>query len=142
MQRTVAFRQQLPAAVDDNGVGIGVGLCLAGTLKAKQLDEYEIIQDAEGLKFETVSEHMHLIDGADYTVYIPTAKSEPFIRELQQSGPTKKLLRLLAPFAVTVYEQQFQMLKDANALILVSDNVGILCDPCFYSSDTGLKLNT
>ena len=112
------------------------------TLKAKQLDEYEIIQDAEGLKFETVSEHMHLIDGADYTVYIPTAKSEPFIRELQQSGPTKKLLRLLAPFAVTVYEQQFQMLKDANALILVSDNVGILCDPCFYSSDTGLKLNT
>lgn len=32
----VAFRQQLPAAVDDFGVGVGVGLCLAGTFEAKQ----------------------------------------------------------------------------------------------------------
>ncbi len=109
------------------------------TLKDKeQLDEKQIIERAKNLQFKTVADAFRLIDGAGYTVYIPTDEGAALTQELRQNGPTRALLRKLGQYGVNVYRDYFQKLCDAGKLETISENAGILLDISLYSPETGL----
>ena len=104
----------------------------------KQLDEKEIISCAEQMKFKTVSERFHIIDGAGYTIYVPVGDGEALAEELRRNGPSQTLLRQMGQYTVSVYQQYFEELCRTGALEQVSENAGILQDTGLYSSETGL----
>lgn len=104
----------------------------------KQLDEKGIIPCAEQMKFKTVSERFHIIDGAGYTVYVPLGEGVALAEKLQQNGPNRALLRQLGQYAVSVYRQYFEELCRTGALEQISENAGILQNTGLYSSETGL----
>jgi CRISPR-associated endonuclease/helicase Cas3 len=104
----------------------------------KQLDEKEIISCAEQMKFKTVSERFHIIDGAGYTIYVPVGEGVALAEKLRQNGPNRALLRQLGQYAVSVYRQYFEELCRAGALEQISENAGILQNTGLYSSETGL----
>ncbi len=103
------------------------------------LDEKKIVPCAEKAMFSTVADRFHLIDGADYTVYIPVdEEGAALIGELRERGPSRSLLRRLGPYSVGVYRGYYEKLRDGGALESVSDNAGILLDMLLYSRETGL----
>ena len=106
----------------------------------EQLDAREIIKQASQLKFQTVAEAFRLIDGADYTIYIPEYGGAGLIRTLRAEGPNRALLRRLGQFGVSVYRQVFMKMEQSGALEMIAPNAGILLDMNLYSEETGLKL--
>ncbi len=113
------------------------------TLKdQKQLDANNILADAKNLKFETAAKHFRMIDGADYTIYIPVGEGERLIDELRNAGPSRRLLRELNLYGVNVYPELFDQFCESGSLELVKEtkNAGILRDPELYSPETGLRL--
>ena len=109
------------------------------TLKSKAyLDEKDILTDAEKLRFRTVSDHFRLIDGVDFTVYIPIDEGLALVRQLEENGPSRCLLRQLNQYGVGVYRQLFEQLCYKGSVLKISDNAGILLDLELYSPATGL----
>ena len=104
----------------------------------RQLDEKEILNHVRNLRFKSASEAFKLIEGADYTIYVPFGEGEALIRELRQRGPGRELLRKLGQYGVTVYRQYFSELCENGMLEMISPNAGILLNPALYSRETGL----
>ncbi len=104
----------------------------------KQLDEKEIIPCAEQMKFKTVSDRFHIIDGAGYTIYVPVGDGAALAEELRQYGPNRALLQQLGQYSVSVYRQYFDELCQTGALEQISENAGILRNTGLYSPETGL----
>lgn len=104
----------------------------------RQLDEKQIVENGKALRFKTVAESFKLIEGADYTVYIPRGEGKALTDALRQNGPSRGLLRRLGQYGVSVYRQYFRQLCNAGALKMVSENAGILLDDDLYSPETGL----
>ena len=109
------------------------------TLKERrQLDEKEIIQYAQKLMFETVEKRFHMIDGADYTIYVSIDDGEKLIQKLRVEGPSRQLLRNLGQYSVSVYHQYFDQMETGGKIEKITDTAGILLDTGFYSRETGL----
>ena len=109
------------------------------TLKdKKQLDEKEIVPSVEKLMFATVSQRFHLIDGVDFTVYIPLRKGAILVSQLRENGPSRKLLRELDQYAVGMYRKRFEELCDSGVVERISETAGILLDLSLYSEKTGM----
>ncbi len=104
----------------------------------KQLDEKEIVSCAEQMKFKTVSERFHIIDGAGYTIYVPVGDGSALAEKIRQNGPNRILLRQMGQYAVSVYRQYFEELCQTGALEQIAGNAGILQNTGLYSSETGL----
>lgn len=112
------------------------------TLKdSRQLDEKEILHYAEKLMFETVAKQFKMIDGADYTIYIPVGEGKTLIQQLREEGPSRMLLRKLGQYSVSVYHQYFDQLVQHGKLECISETAGILIDIGLYSRETGLPFN-
>ena len=113
------------------------------TLKdKKQLDEKEILLCAQKMMFATVSRRFRVIDSTDFTVYIPRGDGAMLVSQLRNQGPSRKLLRLLDQYAVSVYRKRFEELCDGGAIERVSETAGILSDPTLYSDKMGLSFET
>ena len=109
------------------------------TLKdSHQLDEKDILCNVNKLMFETVAKLFRMIDGADYTIYVPIEEGETLIRQLYDKGPSRQLLRSLGQYSVSVYRQYFDQLNASGRLKPITDTAGILIDTGFYSRETGL----
>ena len=109
------------------------------TLKGEQqLDAKEILPCAERLMFRTLAERFHLIEGADYTIYIPVGAGAALVQKLQAEGPSRGLMRKLGSYSINVYRRFFDDLYQAGALEKLTDHAGILTDISLYSSYTGL----
>ena len=104
----------------------------------RQLDEKGILDHVRNLRFKSAAEAFKLIDGADYTIYIPVGEGKDLIQKLRKDGPSRELLRKLGPYAVAVYRQYFAQLCDNGMLETISGNAGILLNPDLYSPETGL----
>ncbi len=116
------------------------------------LDRQQIISAFEkgiegcGLPFRTVAEKFHLMDADTRTVYIPYGRGAALLAELQTTGGSRKLYRELGRYAVSVYDQHFQALYTAGALLTAHDvpaldeNSAILNEPSLYSETMGLSL--
>lgn len=122
------------------------------SLNGEALDEQGIIraftQGLEGCEFpfRTVAEQFHLIDRSTYTVYIPHGEGRDLIQQLRDGECSRELYRKLGRYAVSVYDQHFQALYNAGALLTARDVPaldacsGILTDLTLYSKTTGLSL--
>ena len=109
------------------------------TLKdSKQLDEKDILHYAEKLMFETVAKKFRMIDGADYTIYIPVDEGKTLIQQFREDGPSRTLLRKLGQYSVSVYHHYFDQLDQNGMIERISDTSGILTDIGLYSQKTGL----
>lgn len=104
----------------------------------RQLDEKGILDHVRNLRFKSAAEAFKLIDGADYTIYIPVGEGKELIQKLRKDGPSRELLRKLGPYTVTVYRQYFAELCDNGMLETISGNAGILLNSELYSPETGL----
>jgi CRISPR-associated endonuclease/helicase Cas3 len=104
----------------------------------RQLDEKGILDHVRNLRFKSAAEAFKLIDGADYTIYIPVGEGKDLIQKLRKDGPSRELLRKLGPYTVTVYRQYFAELCDNGMLETISGNAGILLNSELYSPETGL----
>ena len=104
----------------------------------RQLDEKDILNHVRNLRFKSAAEAFKLIDGADYTIYIPVGEGKDLIQKLRKDGPSRELLRKLGPYTVAVYRQYFTQLCDNGMLETISGNAGILLNSELYSSETGL----
>jgi CRISPR-associated endonuclease/helicase Cas3 len=106
------------------------------------LDEKGILRlcGSPEMPFSQVAERFHIIDSAQFTVYIPAADSVPLLAELERFGPSRALMRRLGQYAVGVYPQHYNELKNAGALKEIGENAAVLEDARLYSGDTGLAL--
>lgn len=98
------------------------------------------------LPFRTVSETFRLIDQNTFTVYVPWGEGAMLVSRLKAGECTKLLYRQSGRYAVSVYEQHFQALYRAGALLTARDvpaldeDSAILADLTLYSEATGLSL--
>lgn len=106
------------------------------------LDEPEILKlcASQTFPFAEVARRFRIIDTAQYTVYIPTPESQPLLEELTRFGPSRELMRKLGQYAVGVYPQHYQLLRDSGVLTAVAENAAILADVRLYNPETGLAL--
>lgn len=99
-----------------------------------------------GLPFRTVAEKFHLIDQNTRTVYVPFGNGKALLEQLQTQGGTRALYRKLGRYAVSVYDQHFQALYAAGALLTAKDipaldpDSAILNDMTLYNETIGLSL--
>lgn len=123
------------------------------SLTGDALDKQSIIKAFERgiagceFPFRTVAEKFHLIDQNTYTIYVPhQEEGEALIRQLQAGECSKDLYRKLGRYAVSVYDQHFQALHAAGALLTAKDvptldaDSAILADMTLYSTTMGLSL--
>lgn len=106
------------------------------------LDEKGILKlcNDPTLPFAEVAARFRIIDNAQFTVYIPTAESEPLLAELECFGPNRERMRKLGQYAVGVYPQHYGDLRKVGALHEIAENAAVLEDTRLYSRETGLAL--
>ena len=121
-------------------------------LSGEALDKFGVIKafqtGIEGcaMPFRTVAEKFHLIDQNTRTVYIPFGGGAALIEQLKAGECSRELYRKLGRYAVSVYEQHFQALYAAGALLTAREvpalnpDSAILSDMTIYSKTTGLSL--
>lgn len=103
----------------------------------EQLDEREILSCTEKLMFRTVDEKFRMIDGAEYSIYVPLEEGKMLTDELLNNGPNRRLMRKLGEFSVSVYRDFFLRLCESGRIRRVSENAGVLEDLDLYSSELG-----
>ncbi len=112
------------------------------TLKNKSaLDQKTILEKIQKLSFETIAKDFRLIEGAEFTVYIPCVESEEQLKVLKTFGPSQGLLRKLGQYAINVYERQFWMMVGNGMAEQIAENTAILIDRSKYSEETGLCMD-
>ena len=122
------------------------------SLKGDSIDKFGIVQAFEegiqgcNMPFRTVAEQFRLIDRNTYTVYIPLGEGEEMIRRLKDGECSRVLFRKLGRYAVSVYEQHYQALYKAGAILTgaavpdLDETSAVLEDMSLYDRMTGLSL--
>ena len=122
------------------------------SLTGEALDKQGVVKaftdGIEGCEFpfETVARQFRLIGRETRTVYIPYGEGEELLRRLRAGEGGKELYRRLGRYAVPVYEQHFEALYRAGALLtaaeepVLDENSAILTDRTLYSETMGLTL--
>lgn len=122
------------------------------SLTGEALDKQGVIKaftdGIEGCEFpfETVARQFRLIGRETRTVYIPYGEGEELLRRLRAGEYGKELYRRLGRYAVPVYEQHFEALYRAGALLTAAEepaldeNSAILTDRTLYSETMGLTM--
>ena len=92
------------------------------------------------LLFETVAARFRFITDGTCTVYIPNEKNTELMRKLRSGFASRAELRKANRYAVSVYPNQYQRLRDCGVIDPLSDDAGILLDPACYDDRTGLVI--
>lgn len=103
----------------------------------EQLDERDILSCTEKLMFRTADERFRMIDGAEYSIYVPLEEGKMLTEELLNFGPNRRLIRKLGEFSVSVYRDFFLRLCETGRIRRVSENAAVLEDLDLYSSELG-----
>ena len=112
------------------------------SLKGKEnLDRNDILKMVKELNFKKVSEAFKMIEGSDCTIFFRTDENIHLLEELIETGPNRKLLRILGKDSVGMYKNQFNDLVQKGIVDQVGDNFGIIWDETYYSDEVGLVLN-
>lgn len=122
------------------------------SLSDKKLDAFDVIKAFQqgingcSFPFKTVASSFHLINDNTHTVYIPYGGGAELVQRLENGECSRELYRKLSRYAVSVYDQHFQALYAAGALLTakdvpsLDDSSGILADMTLYSASMGLSL--
>lgn len=103
----------------------------------EQLDERDILSCTEKLMFRTVDERFRMIDGGEYSIYVPLEEGKMLTDELLKNGPNRRLMRKLGEFSVNIYRDFFLRLCESGHIRRVSENAAVLEDLDLYSSELG-----
>ncbi len=99
------------------------------------------LMERELFPFCSVAERFHLIDTDTKTIYIPLGEGEALIRHWADGERSRRLLRRLGQYAVSVYPEHFSALYAAGALQMYDKGkTAVLSDLTLYDSKTGLSL--
>ena len=90
--------------------------------------------------FQSIAEQFHLIEQEMTTVYIPIGDGRALVDRLRQGEFSKKLMRNLALYGVSIYPQHFKALEEAGDIEPTENAVWFLKNPSLYSRETGLSL--
>ena len=107
-------------------------------VQPSDLDIKCIAERMDKLAFATINNEFELIEGNDYSIYIPDFSNEKTFSELKKNGPTKSLFRKLGRYSVSVSHKVFQKLISEGKVEQIADNAAILNDMSFYSPNIGL----
>ncbi|MGN1347290.1 MAG: CRISPR-associated helicase/endonuclease Cas3, partial [Eubacteriales bacterium] len=90
--------------------------------------------------FKTVAEQFRLIESNTRNVYIPAGNGRELIERYRFGEISRKLMRQLGQYSVSVYEDHFQALFAANDIEAIGEDVFVLTNPELYDPATGLSL--
>lgn len=94
------------------------------------------------LPFKTVAERFHLIDNSTKIIYVPEEGIREVIQRILDQSASRADYRLAGRYSVAVYDQHYQALLAAGALIPLPDGESaVLKQPALYSKSRGLSLH-
>lgn len=108
-----------------------------------KLDAQEILPTFEHqlCPFDTADGLFHLIESPTTAIYIPVDGGSELAERLRQGETSRKLYRQLDQYAVNVYDDHLDRLRDAGVLEPAGDGNYILTDLNAYSRETGLAMD-
>ncbi|NLW86903.1 MAG: hypothetical protein GXY38_08515 [Planctomycetes bacterium] len=91
--------------------------------------------------FEQAAKEMRLITDVTKPVLVPWGnRGQALIAELRDSPfPDRKLRRALQRYTVSVYEKQWQQLRNTGRLDMLHDQYPVLIDMDQYDENVGLQ---
>jgi CRISPR-associated endonuclease/helicase Cas3 len=97
---------------------------------AEVLDRQQIQMQRQEFNFASVGRDFRLIeDGFSTPIVVPYGESSDLIAEIRRDGPTRKNLRAVQRFTVSIYREECSKLTLAGALDEVGECVRILAEP-------------
>lgn len=107
----------------------------------------EMEKGAEGcnfnFNFKQVAGQFKLIDENTVPIIIGfDEEAEELIRKLHYVDKYRSILRVIQPYSVNVYENEFKTMNGAGLIEIVDDGIYILRDIKKYNKKTGLEFNT
>lgn len=108
----------------------------------ESFDKHKILNrfENENLPFETVAKQFHIIENDTVTICIPGEESEPLIESYRCGNISRKLIRELGQYCVSVYNDHFKRLFEAGDIEAVGEDFYVLRNGDLYSKTTGLSL--
>lgn len=91
--------------------------------------------------FDTVNGLFHLIESPTTAIYIPVDGGSELVERLRRGETGRKLYRQLDQYAVNVYDDHLDRLRDAGVLEPAGNGNYILTDLNAYSRETGLAMD-
>ena len=114
-------------------------------LQLKDTDKKKIMQlsSRADIPFKEISEQFKLIDADMHTLYIPCKENENLLEAVRHGdGISKGLFRQLNQYAVNIYENELNRLRQMGAVETINDDIYILSDMELYNHDTGLSTHS
>jgi CRISPR-associated endonuclease/helicase Cas3 len=116
--------------------------------RGESLDQKNIIRQLNNgvsarlnIPFATVAEQFRVIDSPTRMVLVPeNDEARALIAALQRGERSRTLLRQTGLHAVSVYQQQYDLLLGSGALDVLDGELAALHDMALYSNDTGLQI--
>ncbi|MBR3565386.1 MAG: CRISPR-associated helicase Cas3' [Paludibacteraceae bacterium] len=91
------------------------------------------------IQFETAAKEFQLIEDNSIPVYVGYKEGQNLINQLMHDANiTYSLMKKLSQYCVNVRQQDFKTLKDAGAIVTISDSIHILQDTSLYDDEIGL----
>ncbi len=116
-------------------------------LRGESLDKKNILKAFKGMNFPfaEVSKEFKLIEEDTKTLFIPKEKRAiQLLEELKIKGVTKKLIREMGQYCISVYENDFKQISGAGMVRAISEEMKEdffeLTDLENYTEDMGLNL--
>ena len=113
-------------------------------LKDTGLDAKNILErigNTNTFPFESVSKDFSLIENNMKTIYIANDEAaEKLLEQYRYRGPNRQLLREMGQYSVSVYENQYQTLRDHGRLESLDESLSLLNGSEYYSKEVGLKI--
>ncbi len=105
------------------------------------LDKEQILEQMKVQAHQSIANEFHLIEDKGMTLYIPyDAEGDKLIKQYKTEGVSRKLLRQLGQYAVSLPEWSWKALRDAGSLQMLADNTAYLTDPAAYEPNLGILL--
>lgn len=107
------------------------------------LDTKKIMrQITDKMAFDSVAKSFRIIEDDTLTVYIPVGAGKELVDELLHGVPSRKLLRTLGQYAVSVSRWDCAKMEGAGAVQMLSYDTAVLANMSLYDENIGLKLSS
>jgi CRISPR-associated endonuclease/helicase Cas3 len=117
--------------------------------KANSLDSQEIMKLLKpefpelGIQFRTAADKFRIIDDVNQqNIFVPYGEGEKWIEFLKNSGiPTRKVLRKLQKYTISIYRAQFLCLQSRGSLEEIIHGIFALNNTIEYDDQIGLLID-
>ena len=106
-------------------------------------DHHKILHQLERdtMPLESVAKLFHLIENDTRTICIPIEEGKHLVERYQYGEVSRKLMRQLGQYSVSIYENHFKALYEAGDIEEIGKDFFVLKNLTLYNQTTGLSLN-